>query len=387
MPQAIGAGLLVALVGYASSVAVVIQGLSAVGASSAEIASALVALGLAKGLLAIGLSLRYRLPISIAWTTPGAALLVSTGMVQGGFAAAVGAFMAVGFLVILAAFWRPLGRLIGAIPTPIASAMLAGILLKLCLAPFLALAEMPLLALPVLLVWLLVGRFARLLAVPVALLLALALIAASSPDLELAGAGLWPGLAFVPPAWSWEAMIGIALPLFIVTMASQNVTGFAVLSTFGYRPPVTPVLAATGLASVLAAPFGAITVNLAAITAALCAGPEAGSDPARRYLAAVIGGIGYIALAGLAGIAAGLVAVAPPTLIEAVAGLALMAAFGQAASNAFAGEAERLPALVTFLVTASGLAFFGIGAAFWGLVFGLVVRLVYRAAGPGLSRR
>lgn len=327
MLPAVGAGLLVALVGYASSVAVVIQGLSAVGASEAEIASALVALGIAKGAVAIGLSLYYRLPVSIAWTTPGAALLVSTGMVQGGFPAAVGAFAAVGILVVLTAFWRPLGRLIGAIPPAIASAMLAGILLKLCLAPFLALAELPLLAFPVLLAWLLVGRFAGLLAVPVALALAIALIAFTTPDLGLEGRNLWPGLVFVVPVWNWEALVGIALPLFIVTMASQNVTGLAVLSTFGYRPPVAPVLAATGLASVVAAPFGALTVNLAAITAALCAGPEAGADPARRYLAAVIGGVGYILLAGLAGIAAHLVAAAPPTLIQAVAGLALMAAF------------------------------------------------------------
>ncbi|WP_114858690.1 benzoate/H(+) symporter BenE family transporter [Azospirillum brasilense] len=379
--RAVGAGLLAALVGYASSVAVVIHGLTAVGASTEQVVSGLVLLGFAMGLTAMGLSLHRRKPISIAWTTPGMALLAATGAVEGGFPAAVGAFVVTGVLIVLAGLWAPLGRWIAAIPKPLANGMLAGILLKLCLAPFLAVSQAPGMALLVLATWALVGRVARLYAVPAAVAVALGALALDSSSGLAGGAALsgalWPGVTFVQPVFTWEAMVGIALPLFVVTMASQNIPGLAVLATYNYTPPTRPIFLATGAASALTALGGAPTVNLAAITAALCASPDADPNPARRWQAAFVGGIGYILFAGLAGVTAVMVTRSPPILIEAVAGLALVGAFGAALMGAVQVEANRTAALVTMLVTASGLSFAGVGSAFWGLLLGGAVHLLY----------
>ena len=204
-------------------------------------------------------------------------------------------------------------------------------------------------------------------------------MAFDAPFAGIAPADLIPHLEFVMPVFTFEAMVNIALPLFIVTMAGQNLPGLAVLSAYDYRPRVAPLLLSTGAASVAGAPFGMPTINLAAITAALCAGPDAHADPSRRYVAGIFGGVGYVLLAALAGVAAVLVARSPPVLIEAVAGLALIGAFGGAMLNAVQDEDGRLPGLVTFLVTASGFSLFGIGSAFWGLVIGLAVHHVLRA--------
>ncbi|WP_395454403.1 benzoate/H(+) symporter BenE family transporter [Azospirillum melinis] len=377
-PSALATGGLVALVGYASSVAVVIQGLAAVGADTAQITSGLVAVGFSMGLSAIWLAWTQRKPISVAWTTPGMALLAATGPVAGGFPAAVGAFLTVGALIMVAGLWRPLGRWIAAIPKPLANGMLAGLLLKLCLAPFMAIGQAPGLGLLVLATWAIVGRFARLYAVPAAVAVALAAMAMNPPVSGALPADPWPTLSLVAPAFTWEALVGLALPLFVVTMASQNIPGLAVLATFGYTPRVPPAFLATGFASALTAPLGAPTVNLAAITAAMCAGPDADPRPERRWQAAVTGGIGYIALTALAAITATLVTRSPPILIEAVAGLALIGAFGGSLLAAVQAEEERIPALVTLLVTASGLSCFGVGSAFWGLLFGGAMHVLHR---------
>ena len=377
--QALGQGLLVPLVGYASSVAVVIQGLTAVGASVGQIASAPVAFGVLMGLVTIVSSWATRMPIPIAWTTPGLALLATTGAVAGGFPAAIGAFIAVGVLIMLTGLWSPLGRLVAAIPKPIASGMLAGILLKLCLAPFVAIGKAPWVAGAVLLTWLIVGRLARGYAVPAAVFVALTAMSFDAPFAGLSAADLIPRLEFVAPAFTFEAMLNIALPLFIVTMAGQNLPGLMVLAAYDYRPRVAPLLLFTGAASALGAPFGMATINLAAITAALCAGPDAHPDPARRYIAGVFGGVGYMLLIALAAVAAVVVTRSPPILIEAVAGLALIGAFGGAMLNAVQDEQDRLAGLTTFLATASGLSLFGIGSAFWGLVFGLLVHQISNA--------
>ncbi len=374
--QALGQGLLVALVGYASSVAILIQGLVAVGATVTQVASGLVVIGLLKGITAAGLSWSLRMPISVAWSTPGMALLATIAAVQGGFPAAVGAFIVVGALIMLTGLWSPLGRLIAAIPKPIANAMLAGILLKLCLAPFMAIGKAPWTAGAVLVTWLVFMRVARAYAVPAAVAVALIAMSFDKPFAGVSAGDLVPHLEFVMPVFTWEAMVNIALPLYIVTMAGQNLPGLAVLSAYDYHPRVTPLLVSTGAASTAGAFFGMPTINLAAITAALCAGPDAHSDPSRRYIAGIFGGVGYVLLAALAGVAALLIARSPPFLIEAVAGLALIGAFGGAMLNAVQDEEGRLPGLVTFLATASGLSMFGIGSAFWGLVFGLVVHQV-----------
>jgi len=367
--QAALQGILVAIVGYASSVAIVVQGLKAMGATPEQITSGLVLLGLGKGVVAIGLSLWTRMPISIAWTTPGLALLAVTPMVSGGFPAAVGAFVVTGGLIILSALWSPLGKLIEAIPRSIANAMLAGIIFKLCLAPFVALQQSPVIAMIILLSWAVMLKVNRLYAVPVAVAVAVVAIV-STGKFDAPGSSLWPQITFVMPVFALDALVSLTIPLFIVTMASQNITGLAVLGTFDYRPKPRDGLLATGFVSMLTAPFGAAPINFAAITAALCAGPDAHPDRDRRYVAAVIGGFGYIALVALAGIATSLVVYSSPLLIEAVAGLALIGAFGSATASALQVEEERIPAMATLLVTASGLALFNIGPAFWGLVIG-----------------
>jgi benzoate membrane transport protein len=371
--QAAGAGLLAAFVGFASSFAVVVQGLVGIGASQAEAASGLMALSLAMGLCGIWLSLKTRLPVSIAWSTPGAALLATTGAVEGGFAGAVGAFLVCGLLILAAGLWKPLGRWVAAIPPALANAMLAGVLLTFCLAPVRAVAEGPLLALPVIVAWVLAWRFKRLFAIPAALLVALVMIALTTELPALDAAALLPRPVLVVPDLSLAAVVGIALPLFIVTMASQNIPGIAVLSANGYAPAPGPLFATTGVFSLLAAPFGGHAVNLAAITAALCAGEDAHRDPARRYWAAVVCGLAYVVFGLLAGAITAFVAAVPAYLILAVAGLALLGAFAAALTEALAAAEDRLAAVVTFLATASGLSFLGIGSAFWGLLAGLAV--------------
>ncbi len=373
--QAVSAGLLAGFVGFASSFAVVLQGLVAVGASPAQAASGLMALSVAMGLAGIVLSLRLRLPISVAWSTPGAALLAATAMPAGGFAEAVGAFLVCGALLTVAGLWRPLGRAVAAIPAPLANAMLAGILFTLCLAPVRAVAEQPVAGLGIVLAWAVVARINRLLAVPAAVLVAVAVIASTAP---LPAAGWIPQPEYVWPDFSVAALTGIALPLFIVTMASQNIPGLAVLSANGYRPDAGPLFTTTGLFSVAGAPFGGHAVNLAAITAALCAGEGAGPDPARRWIAAVVAGATYVVFGLLAGAVTAFVASAPPVLIQAVAGLALLGPFGGAMLGAVHAPHGREAALVCFVVTASGIAFLGIGGAFWGLLAGGAMMLLSR---------
>lgn len=375
--QSVVQGLIVALVGYTSSVAIFIKGLAAVGATETQIASALLFAGLAKGVASILLSLSSRMPVSVAWTTPGLALLGTTGAIAGGFPAVVGAFVITGCLIVLAAFWAPLTRFIEAIPKPIANAMLAGILFKLCAAPFIALQQLPVAAMTVIAVWLVVLKFARLWAVPAAVLAALALTGMQGSF----GQGLTfalPRPEFIAPTLTLPALLGVALPLFIVTMASQNITGLAVLSAFGFRHRPREGLSVTGLLSVLTAPFASPPVNYAAITAALCAGSDAHAEPQRRYVAAVFSGVGYILLAALAAMAASIVLKASPLLIEAAAGLALIAAFGSAMHGAISEESGRVPALLTFFVAASGLNIMGVGGAFWGLLLGWGVFLAFR---------
>ncbi|GLZ56824.1 MULTISPECIES: benzoate/H(+) symporter BenE family transporter [Micromonospora] len=394
--QPVLAGVVTALVGFASSFTVVLAGLRAAGASDAQAASGLLALCVASGLAAAWLGWRYRIPMSAAWSTPGAALLVATGAPPGGWRVAVGAFLVSGVLIVAAGLFPPLGRAVAAIPKPVAGAMLAGVLLPLCTAPVRALVELPVVAGPVVVAWLVLHRFARRWAVPGALVVAVAAIALTAPPAGLTGAALIPSVTLTAPAWNASALIGVALPLFLVTMAAQNVPGMAVLVGYGYRPPFGAALRTTGLASLLAAPAGGHAVNLAAITAALAAGPDAHPDPERRWIASVTAGAGLAVLGLGAGVATTLVAVAPPILIEAVAGLALLGALATALASAVTDPATREAAVVTFVVTASGVTLIGVGGAFWGLVAGCLMLLLFHRrpsappvgaipAGPGPS--
>jgi len=342
------------------------------------------ALSIAMGACAIFLSLRSRMPISVAWSTPGAALLATSGTLDGGFADAVGAFVITAGLIILSGLWKPLGRWVAAIPTPIANAMLAGVLLDLCLAPVRAIAELPGSGLAIAVTWAVVAKINKLYAVPAAVLVAIGLIAATAESSAIGIGSLWPAPILVAPTFSLPAAIGVALPLFVVTMASQNIPGIAVLRANGYEPAPGPLFSWTGLFGLAAAPVGGHAVNLAAITAALCAGKDADPDPRRRYWAAVVAGAVYILFGLCAGAATAFISASPPILIEAVAGLALLGAFGASLMGAVSETRQREAAVITFLVTASGATFFGISGAFWGLVAGGAI-LALNAA--GLSRR
>ncbi len=374
------AGLVTALVGFTSSFAVVLTGLGAVGANADQAASGLLVLCLTMGLSCIALAARFRMPITVAWSTPGAALLAATGAVEGGWPAAVGAFLLVAALILLAGIWSGFGRLIMRIPPALAQAMLAGVLLPLCLAPVTGVVENPWGVVPVLLVWLLALRFAARWAVPLAFVAAAIVIVAG---LVRTGAGidpavLVPRVALTAPAFTVGGLIGIALPLFLVTMASQNIPGVAVMRGFDYEVPWRPAMLVTGIGTAIGAPAGGHAINLAAISAALAASPEAEENPRRRWIAGVSTGVFYVILGGFSSALAALVALAPAAVVPAVAGIALIATFASSIQQAVADPTERIPAVCAFLIAASGLTFFGISAAFWALAVGLVVRALLR---------
>lgn len=381
--QPVTAGVLAAVVGFASAFAVVLEGLAGAGASPAQAASGLLALCVAQGLLSIAFSLRWRQPINIVWSTPGAALLVSAASPHGGFGLAVTAFLLTGVLIVTAGLCRPLARAVAAIPLSLASAMLAGVLMELCLAPVQAVAHLPALALPIVIAWALGWSFARRYSVPIAVLVATLIVVSTTRIPASAAALAWPHPQLVTPTFDLLRAAGLAVPLFIVTMASQNVPGLAVLRGNGYDIKVGKVFVSTGLGTLAVAFFGGHAINLSAITAALCAGPEAGPDPARRYIASAAAGVVYIVLGLCAGFAAVLIAASPPLLIQAVAGLALLGTLGTALATALADERHRLAAVTTFITTASGISIGGIGGAFWGLLAGGVMLLLDPAIRKG----
>jgi len=378
MRRAVVAGIVTALVGYTSAFAVVLAGLQGVGASPAQAASGLAALCVLMGLSSILISVRHRMPVTVAWSTPGAALLATTGAPAGGWSVAVGAFVVVGALLLLTAAIPWLGRLVAAIPTSIAQAMLAGVLVPLCLVPVRAVVESPAIVGPILLVWVAMLAWRPRWASAVAIAAALAVAVGFLVYKGTVGALPLPGFAFqvTVPVFTWAGAVGVAVPLWLVTMASQNVAGAAVLGSFGYRVPWRESLTVTGAATVLGAPLGGHAINLAAISAALSASPDAGHDPDGRWRAATTGGVAAIVLGAISATVTGLVVAGPPGLLAAAAGLALMGTLGASAAGAL-GQAEgREAAVVTFLVAASGISVAGIGAAFWALLAGLLVRWV-----------
>lgn len=380
----ITAGIVTALVGFTSSFAVVLAGLQAVGANQAQASSGLLALTLTFGVGILWLSWRSRMPVTLAWSTPGAALLASAGMVDGGWPAAVGAFLIVGALILLTGLLPFLGRVMSKIPTALAQAMLAGVLLPLCLAPFKSLGSAPLFIAPVVLCWIVLMKFAPRWSVPASLMVALGVIGIhiASNGVHVPANSLLPRLEWTTPAFTLEAAVGLALPLFIVTMASQNIPGVAVLKSFGYTTPWRPSMLVTGVGTIAGAPFGGHAINLAALSAALAAGEEAGKDHSRRWIAAFVSGFAYLMLAAVSAALVTLVAAAPPGLLEAVAGLALLGTLASSISSALAVAEERIPACITFLLAASGLSFAGVGAAFWALAGGILVRWMLKSREP-----
>ena len=372
------AGVVTALVGFTSTFAVVLTGLRSVGATPEQAASGLLAITLMVGIGCILLAARYRMPITIAWSTPGVALLAATGAVEGGWPAVVGGFLVSGALILCTALFPPLGALIARIPPSIAQAMLAGVLLPLCIQPFLGLVADPWGVAPVLIVWLVASRLLPRWAVPLAFVAAIVVVAVSlvRTGADLDAATLVPQLAFTAPTLTVGSVVGIALPLFVVTMASQNVPGVAVMRSLGYTIPWRPAMLVTGAGSMLAATAGGHAINLGAISAAIAAGPDAHPDPKRRWVAGVSAGGTYLVLGALSAAFAAIVLLAPAGVIPAVAGVALFAAFGSAVQQAIDDPGERTPAVVTFLIAASGIAVAGVSAAFWALVAGLIVRTV-----------
>lgn len=368
--HAASVGLVTALVGFTSSVAVVLAGLAAAGATPGQSASGIAALCLTVGAGTMLLAWRYRTPLTLAWSTPGAALLATQGAPS--WSEAVAAFTITGVLILATGVWGRLGRLVGAIPVPIAQAMLAGILVPLCLAPVIELSAAPAVIAPVVAVWLVLQRCAARWATPAAFALALAIIVIDARA-DLAGAVALPRLELAAPSPTWAAL-GLALPLAVVTMASQNVPGVAVLKGAGFDVPWRGTMLVTGVATVAGAAAGGHAVNLAAITAALPASPEAHPDPRRRWIAAFSAGVAYLVLAGAGATLVALAGAGPAGLLPAVAGLALLPTLASSLGGAFHEAPDRLPAAVTFAMAASGVAIVGVGAAFWALAAGLAVR-------------
>lgn len=379
--HAVLAGVVCAFVGFASSFAVVLTGLHAVGASADQASSALLVLSVTMGLGCLVFSWRLRTPITLAWSTPGAALLATAAVPHGGFPAAVGAFVLCGLLLTLCGAVRPLGELITRIPATLANGMLAGVLLTLCAAPFLAVVEEPAAIAPVMLTWLLLVVYRRRWAVPGALAAAVVVMAIDGVFGAVDAGSVVPVLTWVTPAFDGGALIAIAVPLFIVTMTSQNIPGIAVLASFGYRPDTRPPLVYAGVASTAGAFGGGHAINLAAISAALAAGPEAHPVPSRRWVAGVSCGVTYLAFGPLSAVITQVAAAAPAGLVESIAGLALLATLAGAAAAALSVPSEREAAAVTIVVAASGVTVAGVGAAFWGLVAGGVLLALTRLAG------
>lgn len=366
----LSAGFIAVLVGYTSSAAIVFSAASAAGADAAHLSSWLLALGLGMGVTCIGLSLHFRAPVLTAWSTPGAALL-ATALVGLPMSEAIGAFVFASALLTLCGITGWVETIMKHVPKTLAAAMLAGVLLRFGIDVFVALrAQLGLVAL-MLAIYFAGRRINSRYTIPATLIGGL-MWAALGGQLHVDALTLTPAQPiFTLPTFSLAAIVGVGIPLFIVTMASQNVPGIAVLRANGYRTPVSPLIGWTGLTGLLLAPFGGFSFNLAAITAAICMSPEADRDPQRRYLAAVWAGIFYLVTGLLGATVASVFAALPRELVAAIAGIALLGTISNSLGAAVADASERDAAVVTFLTTASGLTLAGVGSAFWGLLFGL----------------
>ena len=371
------AGFVAVLVGFTSSVAIVFQAAQAFGATPAQITSWMWALGLGMGLCCLVPSLILRKPVMVAWSTPGAAVLATAGL-AGGFSMgeAVGAFMVSAVLISLAGLTGWFERVMNRIPMEIAAALLAGVLARFGLQAFSAAQTALPLVLVMLMAYLLSRRLASRYAVVITLAVAVAFVA-------LQGQMVWSAVqlelalpVFTAPQFSATAVVSLAIPLFVVTMASQNLPGVAVIRASGYDLPVSRLITMTGLVTLVLAPFGAFALNFSAITAAMCMGQEAHEDRGRRYTAAVSCGALYVAIGLFGAVITGLLTAFPKELVVAIAGMALLGTIGNGLAAALRDEPHREAALITFLVTLSGVVVMGVGSAFWGVVAGSVALFV-----------
>jgi benzoate membrane transport protein len=377
--------IVAALVGFGGTLALIVAAAQAVGADPAQTSSWVTALCLAMAMTTPWLSVRHRIPVITAWSTPGAAM-IAAGAGSVSIEAAVGAFLLAGALIVLTASFRSVSALIERIPTSIAAAMLAGVLIRFAMAIFEQAAISPALVLPLVAVFLVVRLVSPAAAVLAALAAGLILAFALALTGPMGSGFRFSELTLIVPSFDPAVLVGLGLPLYLVTMASQNLPGFAVLRAAGYAPPSRSILAVTGLASMLTAPFGAHTSNLAAITASICTGPEADPDPQKRWLTGPVYGAAYLVFAAFGASAVTLIASLPAALIATIAGLALLAPLAGALGAALAGPEQRLPATLTLAVAASGMTLAGIGSAFWGLLAGLVA-LAFQAIADAMRAR
>lgn len=369
--SAIVAGFVTVLVGFTSSAAIVFQAAQSLGANDDEISSWMWALGLGMGLTSIALSWVYRIPVVTAWSTPGAAMLM-TSTAGLPMSDAIGAFVIAGLLTVIVGFTGWFERMIRRIPVSIACGMLGGVLLRFGMEAFGVLNTQLVLASLMFAAYILARRFLTRYAVVVTLIVGVAYAGfAGLLHVEVLTLQLTTPV-FTMPTFSLAAILGIALPLFIVTMTSQNMPGVAVIRASGYDLPISRPIGWIGVANTLLAPFGAYALNLAAITAAICTGRDAHEDVARRYTAAIAAGVFYVILGLFGATVAALLGAFPKELIVAIAGFALLGTIGSSLTTALENESQREAALVTFLVTASGISLAGIGSAFWALVIGSV---------------
>ncbi|PTT40851.1 hypothetical protein DBR23_07430 [Acidovorax sp. HMWF018] len=371
------AGFVAVLVGFTSSVAIVFQAALAFGATPAQITSWMWALGLGMGLCSLVPSLILRQPVMVAWSTPGAAVLATAGL-AGGFSMgeAIGAFMISALLITLAGVTGWFERVMNRIPMEIAAALLAGVLARFGLQAFAAAQTALPLVLLMLMVYLVSRRLAARYAVVITLAMAVVFVATQG---QMAWSAVQLELAlpvFTAPQFSVAAAVSLAIPLFVVTMASQNLPGVAVIRASGYNLPISRLITLTGLATLVLAPFGAFALNFSAITAAMCMGPEAHADRRRRYTAAVACGAIYVAIGLFGAVITGLLTAFPKELVVAIAGLALLGTIGNGLAAALRDESHREAALITFLVTLSGVVIVGVGSAFWGVVAGSIALFV-----------
>ena len=366
------AGTVASITGTAATTAIFLSAFVAIGATKTQTVSMVAIMLVFYGALSILLSWRFKMPLSVVWSTPGAALLAGSSLSGIGFNNAMGGILLCGLLLALTGLWPKLGEVVSAIPKSIASAMLAGVIFSFCVAPFAASAEYPMLVLPVIAVWIILYWLAPLWASPVAIVLAFTLIGFNQ-GLSVSDADWLITVELVQPSFSLASIFTIALPLYLVAMASQNIPGIAIMNSYGYRVPFRAALTTTGLGTVVASFLGGFVMNLAAITAALNANEQAHKDPSKRWIASVSGGVVYWIFAIFTGVAVAFVYQTPRDLLLAASGLALLPTIVNAFNVMVETASERLPAVITFLIASSGIAFFSVGAAFWAILAGLAV--------------
>jgi len=366
------AGTVASITGTAATTAIFLSAFVAIGATKAQTVSMVAIMLVFYGSLSILLSWRFKMPLSVVWSTPGAALLAGSSLSGIGFNNAMGGILVCGLLLALTGLWPKLGEIVSAIPKSIASAMLAGVIFSFCVAPFAASAQYPVLVLPVIAAWIILYWLAPLWASPVAIVLAFTLIGFNQ-GLSVTAADWLITVELVQPEFSLASVFTIALPLYLVAMASQNIPGIAIMNSYGYKVPFRAALTTTGLGTIVASFLGGFVMNLAAITAALNANEQAHKDPSKRWIASVTGGVLYWIFAVFTGVAVAFVYQTPRDLLLAASGLALLPTIVNAFNVMVETVSERLPAVITFLIASSGIAFFSVGAAFWAILAGLAV--------------